>query len=220
MAATLYTLTEVKEETGISLPTLQKYKKNYQDRIPSVGEGRTQKYPQEALKVFEQLKKENLKKRGRPRKKAKQEKTTRPTSSGAATVSSGSEELLTLKQVSELTGISYPTLSRYTKTSLPRIPHVGKGRKRRYRPDAVGVFKTLYEESKRGRRKKGGPSKPSSKSARKVSTSAAVVSGDVDLGPVVDQLKELLKAHRDLQRQVEKLEKEVHKPFKVTLRRG
>lgn len=213
MAETLYTLTEVKDKTGISLPTLQKYKKNYQDRIPSVGEGRTQKYPESSLAVFKQLKKENLKKRGRPRKKAKKEKT-KP---AAAATESSSEELLTLKEVSELTGISYPTLSRYTKTSLPRIPHVGKGRKRRYRPDAVGVFKTLYEESKRGRRKKSGPSKPSAKSARKVSTT---VSGAVDLGPLVDQLKELQKAHRDLQRQVEKLEKEVHKPFKVTLRRS
>ena len=212
MAETLYTLTEVKEQTGISLPTLQKYKKNYQDRIPSVGEGRTQKYPQAALAVFKQLKKENLKKRGRPRKKSKKEKS-QPAASAAA---SSSDEVLTLKQVSELTGISYPTLSRYTKTSLPRIPHVGKGRKRRYRPEAVGVFKTLYEESKRGRRKKGGPSKPSKKSARKVES----VSGGVDLGPVVDQLKELQKAHRDLQREVEKLKKEVHKPFKVTLRRA
>lgn len=212
MAETLYTLTEVKEQTGISLPTLQKYKKNYQDRIPSVGEGRTQKYPPEALPVFEQLKKENLKKRGRPRKKSKKEK---PKSASAA--ASSSDEVLTLKEVSELTGISYPTLSRYTKTSLPRIPHVGKGRKRRYKPEAVGVFKTLYEESKRGRRKKGGPSKPSKKSARKVKTE---VSGSVDLGPVVDQLKELQKAHRDLQREVEKLKNEVHKPFKVTLRRS
>lgn len=214
MADTLYTLTEVKEKTGISLPTLQKYKKNHQDRIPSVGEGRTQKYPPEALDVFKQLKKENLKKRGRPRKKSKKEKS-KP---AAAASSSGSDELLTLKQVSELTGISYPTLSRYSKTSLPRIPHVGKGRKRRYKPEAVGVFQTLYEESKRGRRKKGGPSKPSKKSARKVAAHTA--SGEVDLGPVVDQLKELQKAHRDLQREVEKLKKEVHKPFKVTLRRS
>lgn len=214
MAETLYTLTDVKDKTGISLPTLQKYKKNYQDRIPSVGEGRTQKYPEEALEVFEQLKRENLKKRGRPRKKSKK----KASKSEPSAPSSSSGDLLTLKQVSELTGISYPTLSRYTKTSLPRIPHEGRGRKRRYRPEAVGVFKTLYEESKRGRRKKSGPSKPSAKSARKVTASYGAPG--VDLGPVVDQLKELQKAHRDLQRQVEKLEKEVHKPFKVTLRRG
>ncbi|MDA8020202.1 MAG: helix-turn-helix domain-containing protein [Thermoanaerobaculia bacterium] len=211
-SGTLYTLTEVKERTGISLPTLQKYKKKHQDRIPSVGEGRTQRYPESALAVFEQLKRENLKKRGRPRKKSSQENTRY-----ASAESSSAGELLTLKQVSELTGISYPTLSRYTKTSLPRIPHVGKGRKRRYKPDAVGVFKTLYEESKRGRRKKGGPSKPSPKGARQVTQ---VVSADIDLGPLVDQLKELRKAQRDLQRQVDKLEKEVRKPFKITLRRA
>jgi len=66
----LYTLTQVSQEVGISMPTLQRYKKLYQGRIPSEGEGRKQRYPQEALKVFEQLKVENMARRGRPRKDA------------------------------------------------------------------------------------------------------------------------------------------------------
>lgn len=212
---TLYTLTDVKRQTGISLPTLQKYKKNHQDRIPSVGEGRTQKYPPEALEVFKQLKKENLKKRGRPRKKKKDDDEKGKASKKAKSKKDG-EELLSLKQIEELTGISYPTLMRYTKTSLPRIPHKGKGRKRRYLPEAVGVFKTLYEESKRGRRKKSTPSKPSAKKAKKTKPAA----GDGDLGRVLDEIRELQKAHRDLQRHVEKLEKEISKPLKGTFRRG
>lgn len=214
---TLYTLTDVKRETGISLPTLQKYKKNHQDRIPSVGEGRTQKYPPEALEVFKQLKKENLKKRGRPRKKKKDEdKKESKASKKAESKKDEGEELLSLKKIEELTGISYPTLMRYTKTSLPRIPHKGKGRKRRYLPEAVGVFKTLYEESKRGRRKKSTPSKPSAKKAKKASPATA---GDGDLGRVLDEIRELQKAQRDLQRHVEKLEKEIGKPLKGTFRR-
>ena len=213
MARTLYTLTQVKEKTGISLPTLQKYKKTHQDRIPSVGEGRSQRYPPAALQVFKQLKAENLKKRGRPRKATKNQ-----TDFAIVDSKSPVDEPLTLKQVSELTGISYPTLARYIKISLSRIPHVGKGRKRRYPPDAVSVFKTLYEESRRGRRKQGAPSGPSPKRARAV-TKAATAS-NIDLRSAIDQLKEIRKVQRELLRKVEMLEKEVRKPFTISLRRS
>ena len=64
----LLTLTEVSERTGISMPTLQRYKKEFQDRIPSVGKGRKQRYPADSLDVFQEIKKENIKKRGRPKK--------------------------------------------------------------------------------------------------------------------------------------------------------
>jgi hypothetical protein len=50
------------------MPTLQRYKKLYQDRIPSTGKGRKQRYPESALPIFAQIKNENLGKRGRPRK--------------------------------------------------------------------------------------------------------------------------------------------------------
>jgi len=39
----LLTLSEVSRRTGISMPTLQKYKKQNADEIPSVGEGRKQR---------------------------------------------------------------------------------------------------------------------------------------------------------------------------------
>ena len=64
----LLTLSEVSKRTKISMPTLQRYKKQYQRRIPSVGKGRKQRYPVEALEVFQALKTKNLAKRGRPRK--------------------------------------------------------------------------------------------------------------------------------------------------------
>ena len=62
----LLTLTEVSKRTKISMPTLQRYKREFSDRIPSEGEGRTQRYPLEALEIFKQLKVENLGRRGRP----------------------------------------------------------------------------------------------------------------------------------------------------------
>jgi hypothetical protein len=66
----LLTLSEVSHKTNISMPTLQRYKKTYQDRIPSVGSGRKQRYPEHSLAVFEELRSENASKRGRPRKNA------------------------------------------------------------------------------------------------------------------------------------------------------
>ena len=66
----LYTLSEISQRTGISMPTLQRYKKMYQSRIPSEGKGRKQRYPEESLPVFEQLRVENAGRRGRPRKDA------------------------------------------------------------------------------------------------------------------------------------------------------
>jgi hypothetical protein len=64
----LFTLSEMSRRTGISMPTLQRYKKLYQHRIPSSGAGRKQRYPESALAVFAQLRSENEKRRGRPRK--------------------------------------------------------------------------------------------------------------------------------------------------------
>ncbi len=66
----LHTLSEISQKTGISMPTLQRYKKLYQSRIPSVGQGRRQRYPDSSLPVFNQIKQENAGKRGRPRKDA------------------------------------------------------------------------------------------------------------------------------------------------------
>src|SRR3954469_118121 len=66
----LYTLSDISQKTGISMPTLQRYKKLYQGRIPSVGNGRKQRYPENALPVFDEIKNENIGRRGRPRKDA------------------------------------------------------------------------------------------------------------------------------------------------------
>ncbi|HYO12020.1 MAG TPA: helix-turn-helix domain-containing protein, partial [Thermoanaerobaculia bacterium] len=68
--AKLYTLSEISQRTGISMPTLQRYKKLYQSRIPAVGKGRKQRYPESALPVFDEIKNENAGRRGRPRKDA------------------------------------------------------------------------------------------------------------------------------------------------------
>jgi hypothetical protein len=189
----LFTLTEVSEHTGISMPTLQRYKKSYQKRIPSKGKGRRQRYPREAFEVFEEIKQENIKKRGRPKSSGKKK-----AKKGSKAKDSG---LLTLTRVAEETGISYPTLVRYVKLHEDRIPFEGTGRSRRYHPRAVEVFREIRDESPRGRRSRSGGS-----------------GGGVS-PQLAQQIKALERSHAKLEKQVKDLIKEVRKPLRVTIRR-
>lgn len=202
-----YTLTEVSNKINVSMPTLQRYKKLYQDRIPSHGVGRSQRYPEEALKVFLELKEENMGKRGRPRKNASGEGGSRPrkASSGSTARADG---LLTLTQISEVTGISYPTLLRYVKTNLNQIPHKGTGRARRFLPEAVEVFRSMRESSRRGRKKGSGDGE---RSRGGVSTAA--------YEKLMGRIRELEKSHKQLEKMIAKQQKLIEKPFKVVLQR-
>lgn len=208
-AKKLYTLTEVSEHTGISMPTLQRYKKNYQDRIPSEGKGRKQRYPEEAFEVFEELKKENIKRRGRPPKSGSKKK-----SPGRPKKKKPTEGLLTLTKIAEETDISYPTLVRYVKLYKDQIPHEGSGRRRRYYPEAIEVFKQLRAESPRGRRKKTAPSKPT----RRAPARSAVGAGSSD-GRLARRVEALERSNADLERQIREMLKELKKPLKVTIKR-
>ncbi len=200
----LYTLTEISERTNISMPTLQRYKKGYQDRIPSVGKGRKQRYPEEALPVFEQIKKENIKRRGRPRKSGA---PARP-STGPKKKTPDTSGLLTLTKIAEETGISYPTLVRYVKLYKDRIPHRGSGRARRFLPEAVEVFKEIRSESPRGRRKK--------KVAVAGGVPRQVAAGEPGLSRRVAALE---RSSADLEKQIKELIRQLKKPLKVTIKR-
>jgi DNA-binding transcriptional MerR regulator len=207
------TLTEVSKRTGISMPTLQKYKKRYGDRIPSVGKGRTQRYPAASLVVFTALRKENMARRGRPRKDgsaASPRKGGRRMASrrgrprNAAAKRGG---LLTLTQIQRQTGISYPTLLRYVRTSLARIPHVGIGRARRFQADAVEVFRQLRGESRRGR-------PPGSKNKR----AGARRGRPAATGFVSGQVSKLANLMTELSKRLERVEKELKKPLQIVRR--
>jgi len=205
----LLTLTEVSNRTGISMPTLQRYKKEFQDRIPSRGEGRTQRYPASSLPVFEQIKKENIKKRGRPRKSG----SKKPSKKSAP--QEDRSGLLTLTEVGERTGISYPTLVRYVKLHGDKIPYEGKGRRRRYHPEAVAVFQELRSQSGRGRRKKGTAATKAPAASRAASASSAA--GDPALAR---RVRDLEKSQERLEKHIKSLIEELKKPLTVTLKRG
>jgi hypothetical protein len=247
----LYTLSEISNKTNISMPTLQRYKKMYQDRIPSVGQGRKQRYPESALPVFDEIKTENAGKRGRPRKDASAPRAERPTASkrgpgrparaakaapaarrgrkpaaaaaaprgaaakraggrkagsgrgpGRPAKSSGSGNLMTLTQISETTGISYPTLVRYVRMHADRLPSEGKGRARRFYPQAVDVFRQLRSESGRGGRKKGSGAAKKAASGRRPGRppgrpAAAASEGS---GMIAQRLKQIEKAQQNLEK--------------------
>jgi hypothetical protein len=310
----LFTLSEISQRTGISMPTLQRYKKTYQDRLPSVGAGRKQRYPEHALPVFAELRSENAGRRGRPRKNAaatgsgrssatpkrrpgrpagaraasgrrgrpaaaraakparaaaktarrpgrprkvqpaaparrgrppgrppgrprkaaagrralpvRRGRVGRPPGSGRRAAGAGrrvgrppgsgrraaaarrtvgrskTEGLLTLTQISKTTGISYPTLVRYVRLYSNRLPHAGKGRARRFYPEAVEVFRSLRQESGRGGRRPGKGRRAAPGTARRGRPPKAAASG------VAGRLEAILVQRvRDLERFRQDVEK-------------
>ncbi len=235
----LLTLTEVAKRTKISMPTLQRYKKLYQKRIPSQGEGRKQRYPTDALAVFLQLKKENLGRRGRPRKNplpadaanapaAKKKPGKKPAAKKSSAKAGSTEGLLTLTQIQGITGISYPTLLRYVKTNLKGIPHKGTGRARRFKPEAVAVLKDMRARSRRGRKPKAASAagKPAAKTAAKARAAKKPATRRrgrppkvIDSADLLARIVELEKSQRKLERLCNKQQKQLDKPFRVVLKR-
>ncbi|HSG38258.1 MAG TPA: hypothetical protein VLE27_01360 [Thermoanaerobaculia bacterium] len=280
----LYTLSEISNRTGISMPTLQRYKKTYQERIPSVGEGRKQRYPESALPVFDELKNENIGRRGRPRKDPNAPRPERPAASkrrpgrpakkstvaaaakaarggrkaastrgattaaapaaakrrgrppgrpaktaakgraaaGGRAAASGrggrgqqSGNLMTLTQISEQTGISYPTLVRYVRMHADRLPSEGKGRARRFYPQAVDVFRQLRSESGRGGRKKG--SGAAAKTTGRATSGArgrgraAAAPAAADTSGLQQRLKAVEKSHAALEKKFDGLMRSLQK---------
>lgn len=227
----LLTLTEVSNRTGISMPTLQRYKKEYQNRIPSVGRGRKQRYPEQALEVFEQLKAENIKKRGRPRRdaggaggerRAQSSKAPKApkASKAAASGDGGGGDLLTLTEIGERTGISYPTLVRYVKLHGDEIPSEGEGRRRRYYPEAVPVFQRLRSESGRGRKPKGGRATAAAPARSGGGAAAPAGGGGGGDAKLSQRVASLERTQERLERQIQEMIQLVRKPITVTVQRA
>jgi predicted DNA-binding transcriptional regulator AlpA len=257
----LFTLSEISQKTGISMPTLQRYKKTYQSRIPSVGQGRKQRYPENALPVFDEIKNENAGKRGRPRKDPNAPRPERPTASKrrgrpaknagrkaavaakpaaakraaggrgrkaaaapaaparrgrpAKAAKGGSGNLMTLTQISETTGISYPTLVRYVRMHADRLPSEGKGRARRFYPQAVDVFRQLRQESGRGGRKAGSGAAAKSTAGRGRGRAAAAASNEGTVGAALQQrLKQLEKTQQNLEKKLKGFVDSIQKLFR------
>ncbi|MFY9822633.1 MAG: helix-turn-helix domain-containing protein, partial [Thermoanaerobaculia bacterium] len=119
--------------------------------------------------------------------------------------------LLTLTQISETTGISYPTLVRYVRLYSDRLPHEGKGRARRFYQQAVDVFRQLRSESGRGGRKKG-PGRPPGRRPGRPAASQGVVS-DIS-NAIAQRMKAIEKGQQTLEKKFKGLVKSLQKFFR------
>jgi excisionase family DNA binding protein len=163
------TLREVSRATGIPMPTLLRYKREQPKRVPSSGSGSQQRFPEAAVAAFLEIHGEenpSLPQRGRriggllslTRQKRDvpppvgRRLPPKPQAEGApAKPAAPTVKLMTLREISEITGVAYPTIARYAAHNGKRIPHVGTGRNRRFPPEAVEVFRSIRKESRRGR---------------------------------------------------------------------
>ncbi|HEV7787212.1 MAG TPA: helix-turn-helix domain-containing protein, partial [Thermoanaerobaculia bacterium] len=226
-----------------------------------------QRYPDSALPVFDEIKNENVGRRGRPRKDAsaprpekqpvaskrrpgrpgkaapaaaakrgggrkaaapappaaaprrgRPRKNAAPAASGRGGRAQKPAGLLTLTQISETTGISYPTLVRYVRLYSDRLPHEGKGRARRFHQEAVDAFRQLRSESSRGGRKKGPGRPPGRPPGRRPGRPAGRPAGRgvvSDLSNAVAQrIKAIEKGQQGLEKKFKGLVKSLQKLFR------
>ena len=202
----LLTLSSIGKQTGISYPTLQRYVKLFSDRIPHEGEGRKRRYHPDSVAVFRQLRAESRPGRqpgaAKAAKASKAPARKKKAQAKAAPASAAGPKLLTLTAIGQQTGISSPTLQRYVKLHGDRIPHEGEGRKRRYHPEAVAVFREIRSQSRRGRKPKAAaaaaPGKvaapPRKRTARRKAAPAAAQGGvEARLAALEAQVGQVLK---------------------------
>lgn len=213
----LFSLVEVAQTTGIPMPILLRYKREHPERVPSVGSGSQQRFPEEAFEALRQIQKEEsegpelprrggfgllslprLRRRTHPAddeeavhaeatvsaaeaegaqadeaKPAPAPEAPRPRPAAAkAAPPAGKGELLSLVEISNRVDIPYPTLARYASQYGDRIPHQGKGRSRRFPPEAIEVFEQIRKESKPGRPPKAKSQKAAAQAPARRSTAA------------------------------------------------
>lgn len=185
----LYTLTDISEVTGISMPTLLRYKKNFQDRLPSVGDGRNQRYTESVFAVVRQIKEENLRKRGGARR-------------GGSTADDG---YLPLTEIAKRAGISYPTARKYAAEHASELNTKGVGRRRRYAPETADLFGEIRSRSRRGGRRTAGAG---SRGGRR-----AVVQDPM----LARRIKELERSQAEISRQLRAIIETLRKPLQVTI---
>jgi DNA-binding CsgD family transcriptional regulator len=196
-ASGLLTLGELARRAGVSIPTAQTYKRKYQNRLPSIGSGRKQRYKPAAIAVFQRIRAENAQRRGR--------RAGRPAGSAASSAGSArAAGALSLAEIARRTKISYPTLLRYLQIHGRKIPAIGKGRTRRFPARAVQVFEQLRSQSRGGRRRVlcGGPGRSA------VGTDAALSA----------RIRRIESMQEDLTRQLSDVVRMLKQPLTLTVR--
>ncbi|HYO13171.1 MAG TPA: hypothetical protein VE685_08260, partial [Thermoanaerobaculia bacterium] len=92
-----------------------------------------------------------------------------------------------------------------------RLPHEGKGRARRFHPEAVDVFRQLRSESGRGGRKKG-TAAPAARGRGRGRTAAA--SGGAETGAINQRLRSIEKSQQSLEKRFRGFVRSLQKLFR------
>lgn len=202
----LLTLTELARRAGVSPATAHRYQKAHTDLLPARGEGRGRRYLPAAVEALRTL--VARKHRGRERAPGTSERRSTPRSASGAPRQGGRSRtkagLLSLRKISQTTGIAYPTLLRYLARHGDVIPQQGSGRQRRFPPEAVPVFVALRRTRGRLPRSEESPAR-----GRKA--------GELLL---LRRLQALEEAHAELTRKLRRLQRMLDRPWRVTLSRS
>lgn len=240
-----YSLVEVAQKTGIPMPILLRYKREHPDRVPSIGSGSQQRFPEEAIEVLRAIQQEESGRQEEPRRggfgllslprlrkqvkrdedeadaeqpatAAEAKESAKKTGQGAA---SPAADGMTLVEVSEKLGIPYPTVARYASQHGDRIPHHGRGRARRFPAEALDVFEQIRRESKPGRppKKKGKKAAAKPASAAPAATAAGTTAGTPGLEQLARRIESLERSQKVLEEQIRSLLEDLSRPATVTV---
>jgi DNA-binding transcriptional MerR regulator len=234
-----YSLVEVAQKTGIPMPILLRYKREHPDRVPSIGSGSQQRFPEEAIEVLTQIHQEATGREEEPRRggfgllslprlrkqvrrpdEDEEAAEAKPAKRGRASTGAATGEGMTLVEVSEKLDIPYPTVARYASQHGDRIPHHGSGRSRRFPEAALEVFEQIRKESKPGR-----PPKKKAKAKREAAGAAGRATGAASASsgatPGLEQLsrriESLERSQKMLEDQIRDLLDDLARPAKATV---
>jgi DNA-binding transcriptional MerR regulator len=237
-----YSLVEVAQKTGIPMPILLRYKREHPDRVPSIGSGSQQRFPEEAIEVLTQIHQEATGREEEPRRggfgllslprlrkqvrrpdEDEEAAEAKPAKRGRASTGAATGEGMTLVEVSEKLDIPYPTVARYASQHGDRIPHHGSGRSRRFPEAALEVFEQIRNESKPGR-----PPKKKAKAKREATagsagratpapTAYASVATTLSLERLARRIESLERSQKMLEDQIRDLLDDLARPAKATV---
>jgi DNA-binding transcriptional MerR regulator len=240
-----YSLVEVAQKTGIPMPILLRYKREHPDRVPSIGSGSQQRFPEEAIEVLTQIHQEATGREEEPRRggfgllslprlrkqvrrpdedeEEEEAAEAKPAKRGRASTGAATGEGMTLVEVSEKLDIPYPTVARYASQHGDRIPHHGSGRSRRFPEAALEVFEQIRKESKPGR-----PPKKKAKAKREAAagsagratpapTAYASVATTQSLERLARRIESLERSQKMLEDQIRDLLDDLARPAKATV---
>lgn len=145
-----YNLSEMSRLTGINRAQLHKYVKSHPDRILSQRFGARTKFHESGVVVFEEIRKEGLRRVGKPvterAKIAPSDVKRKPGRRAAQEDPQAAPRYYTLADMARLTGINRVQLHKLSRTYANQIPSRKVGGRTQYPSEAAEVFRQLRDQ--------------------------------------------------------------------------